>query len=59
RAPMLIAALCYWGVGMPASYVLGFTLGYGAPGVWFGLVIGLAGAAVFLNHRFWSRSSRI
>ncbi|WP_261195000.1 MATE family efflux transporter [Pseudoruegeria sp. SHC-113] len=53
RAPMLIAAFSYWGVGMPASYVIGFTLGYGVHGVWYGLVLGLASAAVLLLARFW------
>ena len=53
RVPMVYAALAYWGVGLPASYVAGFVLGLGAVGVWLGLVIGLALAAVALLHRFW------
>jgi MATE family multidrug resistance protein len=53
RVPMVIAALSYWAVGVPASYVLGFTLGWGGVGVWVGLAVGLALAAVFLLVRFW------
>jgi multidrug resistance protein, MATE family len=57
--PMVHAAVSYWVVGMPVSYVLGFTLGLGAVGVWLGLVVGLASAAILLMWRFWSRSVRI
>lgn len=53
--PMLMAALSYWAVGIPTSYLLGFVLGWGGIGVWFGLVTGLACAAVFLKLRFWRR----
>lgn len=53
RVPMIIAALAYWGVGLPAAWLFGFPLGYGAPGVWFGLVLGLGVAAVLLGWRFW------
>lgn len=53
QVPMMLAALSYWGVGIPCSYVLGFTFGYGGIGVWAGLVIGLGIAAVLLNLRFW------
>ncbi len=52
--PMLIAALAYWGVGIPASYLLGFPFGLGGVGIWSGLVLGLAAAAVLLMWRFWT-----
>ncbi|MBM7066868.1 MATE family efflux transporter [Actibacterium sp. 188UL27-1] len=57
RAPMIMAGVSYWGCGMPASYYLGFTLGWGGVGVWLGLVIGLALAAALLMWRFWMRPS--
>ena len=53
--PMVIAAVSYWMIGMPSSYVLAFPLGQGAEGLWLGLVIGLAVAAVALTSRFWRR----
>jgi multidrug resistance protein, MATE family len=53
RAPMLIAALSYWGIGIPTSYVLAFVLNIGGPGLWLGLVVGLAFAAGLLMLRFW------
>ena len=55
RVPMIMATLAYWGVGMPAALVFGFSLGLGAVGVWLGLVCGLAVAAVLLMTRFWTR----
>ena len=53
RAPMIIAAVSYWGIGAPCAYVFGFWLGWNGPGVWFGLVMGLSVAAVLLMLRFW------
>jgi MATE family multidrug resistance protein len=58
RVPMLIAALAYWGIGVPASYVLGFRFGYEGVGVWLGLAIGLAVAAALLMWRFWTAGLR-
>jgi len=58
RVPMIIAGVSYWLVGVPASYVLGFTLGLGGVGVWLGLAVGLACAAVFMLGRFWTWSAR-
>ncbi|WP_320177703.1 MATE family efflux transporter [Roseovarius pacificus] len=58
RVPMVIAALSYWAIGVPASYVLGFALGLEGIGIWLGLAIGLACAAVFMLARFWGWSAR-
>ncbi len=52
RVPMLLAALSYWGVGMLVGAGLGLWGGYGAPGMWVGLVVGLSVAAVLLTWRF-------
>ncbi len=53
RWPMVLAAISYWGVGIPASLLLGFMLGMGPVGVWLGLVVGLAVASGLLMGRFW------
>lgn len=57
--PMVIATVSYWIIGLPTSYILAFTFGFGAVGLWLGLVIGLAVAAVLLLWRFWGRSVKI
>ncbi|WP_375697726.1 MATE family efflux transporter [Pseudophaeobacter sp. TrK17] len=54
--PMVIAALSYWAIGVPASYLFGFTFGWGGVGVWSGLVLWLCFAGVFLMSRFWRHS---
>lgn len=57
RVPMIMAVISYWGLGMPAALFLGFGAGFGGQGIWWGLAIGLAGAAFLLNYRFF-RSER-
>lgn len=59
RVPMWLAALSYWGIGIPASYWLAFPMGQGGVGLWLGLVIGLTVAAVLLMARFWIRAPRL
>jgi MATE family multidrug resistance protein len=58
RAPMLITTLSYWGVGMSLGVWLGLREGFGAPGVWWGLVAGLTTAAMLLYARFLRRTRR-
>jgi MATE family multidrug resistance protein len=58
RVPMLIAIATYWGVGLTSGAWLGFSLGWGAVGFWWGLVAGLAAAAVLLGLRFHLLSTR-
>jgi MATE family multidrug resistance protein len=53
RVPMWLAAVSYWLIGIPCSYVLAFPLGFGGVGLWFGLVVGLVCAAASLMWRFW------
>ncbi|MDN5789125.1 MATE family efflux transporter, partial [Pseudorhodobacter sp.] len=59
RAPMWIAALSYWVVGIPVSYVLAFPLGVGGPGLWLGLTSGLSVAALLLMWRFWGNAPKV
>lgn len=56
--PMIYAVLAYWGLGLPAAWVIGFPLGYGGPGIWAGLVVGLAVAAALMMTRFWRGPAR-
>ncbi len=59
RLPMIFAVFSYWLVGVPASYLLGFTLGLGGPGIWLGLVIGLVLAGSLMMARFWRGPARL
>ncbi len=52
RVPMLIGAVSYWGLGLGLGAYLLFGRGLGAPGMWWGLTLGLAAAAVLLTTRF-------
>lgn len=59
RRPMLLAALAYWGVGMPLGAGLGLGLRWGPQGMWVGLIVGLTTAAVLLSTRFLRSSRRV
>lgn len=56
--PMVIAAIGYWGVGMPLGAVLAFHFGMKGIGIWIGLSAGLAVVAVLLLVR-WLRRDRL
>ena len=58
RVPMWLAVISYWVIGIPAGYLLAFHAGYGAVGIWLGLVIGLTVAATLQMARFWRRAPR-
>jgi MATE family multidrug resistance protein len=58
RMPLLFSAICFWAIGFTACYVLGFTLGLGAAGIWIGLSLGLAIYALLLIWRFHALTSR-
>jgi MATE family multidrug resistance protein len=58
RMPMLIAALGYWGIGLPLGILLGFPLGFGGAGIWMGLASGLAIVAVLMSWR-WTMRERL
>jgi MATE family multidrug resistance protein len=59
RAPMWLATLAYWGIGMPVGAGLGLVLGWGARGMWLGLTTGLTVAALLLCRRFLRSSQRL
>jgi len=58
RVPMIINMLAFWCFGIPVSLWLGFGLGLGAVGLWWGLVLGLAIVAVILVLRLKQRETR-
>ncbi len=61
RAPMAIAIVAYWAVGLPAGVALCFGFqdlaGIGVHGMWWGLVVGLAVVSIALLARL-ARISR-
>ena len=57
KVPSVVALLAYWVVALPLSYLLGFRLQLGAPGVWLGLLVGLSIVAVVLLLRFRRETS--
>ncbi len=58
RAPVVLNALAFWLVGLPASLWFGFGLKAGAAGLWWGLVVGLVLVAVSLLARVRQRLRR-
>ena len=52
RLPLAITLAAYWGIGFPLAYEAGIIKGHGPVGVWWGLIAGLAVAAVLLIGRF-------
>ena len=49
--PAVIMVVCYWILGMPFGWWLAFERGMGAPGIWWGLTLGLWATAVGLGVR--------
>jgi MATE family multidrug resistance protein len=58
RAPMWANILGFWVLGLPLSWLLGFRLGLGPTGLWWGLALGLAVLACLLLLRVRSRLGR-
>jgi len=56
--PMIITVAAYWAVALPLGTWLAFKTDMGAQGMWAGLALGLAVAAVFLVRRFLSRTAQ-
>lgn len=52
KIPTVITLVAYWVLALPGGYALAFAAGWGGMGVWTGLALGLAFAAVTLGWRF-------
>jgi MATE family multidrug resistance protein len=57
RSPMLAHLAGYWIIGLPVTYILCFTFGWGVSGIWVGLTsaIILIGASLVI---VWAKKSR-
>jgi MATE family multidrug resistance protein len=58
KVPTIVTLMAYWVLGLPLGYFLAFTLGMGAHGIWYGLLIGLTITAALLLYRFATLSKR-
>ncbi|WP_240048263.1 MATE family efflux transporter [Crenalkalicoccus roseus] len=58
RVPMLLAALGYWGIGLPLGLALALPAGFGAAGIWAGLAAGLGVVAALMLAR-WRRMAQM
>jgi MATE family multidrug resistance protein len=58
HVPFVVNIVGFWCIGMPVSLWLGFGLGFGAVGLWWGLVVGLVMVASILIWRVLQRESR-
>lgn len=50
--PLIFSGISYYAICLPSAYLLGFVLDLGPIGVWSGLLLGLAAAAVLFYTRF-------
>jgi multidrug resistance protein, MATE family len=58
RIPAILHLVAFWGVGIPLGMWLGFRTPLGERGLWWGLVAGLATAAMLQSWRVKVRLSR-
>ncbi|SIN70698.1 MATE family efflux transporter [Algoriphagus halophilus] len=52
KVPTYVTLIAYWILGLPLGYLLAFEFGFGAKGIWYGLLIGLSVTAFLLYFRF-------
>ncbi len=57
KIPTYITFFSYYLVGIPISYFTAIEFGFGAPGVWLGLLVGLFLSASLLIYRFHKLSN--
>lgn len=55
RSPLWISMAGYWAVGLGSGVVLCFPMGYGAEGLWWGLVAGVVFSNILMYWRFKRR----
>jgi MATE family multidrug resistance protein len=59
NAPTIITFLSYWIIGMPVGYLLGFPMGMGVSGIWYGLTLGLLSSSILLFLRFQKKTKQL
>jgi len=56
RVPTIYAAISYWIIGLPVSYLFGIYFSFGVEGIWYGFIAGLGVSAILLTSRFGKKS---
>ncbi len=56
NGPLLIS-FSFWIVGLPAAWGFGLGLNWGASGLWWGMIVGVASTAILLLWRFHWRAA--
>lgn len=59
KIPSLLILISYWVIALPLGYWLAFPMGYGAQGIWYGLLIGLSLTAAAMVVRFHRLSRKL
>lgn len=59
RVPMLINLFAYWAIAFSVGYYCAHHLGFGATGLWGGLILGLTVSSVLLSFRLWIRVKQL
>lgn len=59
KVPSLLIFVSYWIIGLPLGYCFTFVFGWGAIGIWIGLLIGLTLTASAMFTRFYRLSNKL
>ena len=59
KVPSLFILVSYWIIGLPLGYLFTFSMGLGASGIWWGLLIGLTLTAIAMFLRLKHRMQRL
>ncbi len=55
--PAWLAVFAYWVISIPIGWWLAFEMKMGAPGMWWGITIGLTLTAIMLGIRLWRKTT--
>jgi multidrug resistance protein, MATE family len=59
KVPSLFILISYWAIGLPLGYIFAFSMGFGATGIWWGLLIGLTLTAVAMFLRLKQKMQKM
>jgi len=59
RTPSVALVVCYWLIGLPLGWWLGFGAGMETEGIWIGFTAGLFLTAIFASSRFYLQVKKL